>query len=70
MIMETGASAKWTHTFESEHEMFAVLSPILARQKRRTGVPLMPDKVRLGGQYFFDLDLTQKEAEFLGWNNT
>jgi len=34
VIMETGASAKWTNPFESEDEMITVMNGILASQKK------------------------------------
>jgi hypothetical protein len=58
--METGASAKWTNTFESEGEMIAIVNGTLARQKRPGDVRSVLNKIRDGGFYFFDLDLTRE----------
>ena len=66
-IMERGGSPKWTNVFESEHEMIVVLNRILAKQRRCSGVQLLVNEIRVSGQYFFDLNLTQEEAESLGW---
>ena len=68
--METGASAKWTNTFESEGEMIAIVNGVLARQKRQSDVRSVLDKIRDCGFYFFDLDLTTEEAESLGWKDS
>lgn len=70
MIMEVGASAKWTNAFLSEEEMIAVMNGILARQKKGGDVRYFLNKIRDGEHYFFDLDLTSEEAEALGWKRT
>jgi hypothetical protein len=67
VIMEKGASAKWTNAFESEDEMIAVMNSILARRKRSEDVRHLLNKIRSGDYYFFDLDLTPEQAEALGW---
>ena len=71
-IMEMGASAKWTKTFESESVMIATLNDILAKQKRRghCDIRYALNKIRDGEVYFFDLDLTREEAESLGWKTS
>ena len=58
--METGASAKWTNTFESEGEMITIMNGILARQKKQGDVRRVLGQIRGGGFYFFDLDLTRE----------
>jgi hypothetical protein len=70
VIMEMGASAKWTSIFESEGEMIAIVNGVLARQKRQSDVRSVLDKIRDCGFYFFDLDLTTEEAESLGWKDS
>ena len=67
VIMETGASAKWTNPFESEDEMITVMNGILASQKKGGDVRRLLNKIRDDCHYFFDLDLTPEEAEALGW---
>jgi len=68
MIMQIGASSKWTHNFDSKDEMKAVVIHLMARQGRPLyDLPRVIDQIRVGGYYFFDLDLTAKEAEFLGF---
>jgi hypothetical protein len=68
-MMEIGASTKCTIPFESEGDMIAIMNGILAKRKVRYDVTRVLDKVRHGGYYFFDLDLTREEAESLGWNS-
>ena len=70
VIMETGASAKWTNPFESEDEMITVMNGILASQKKGGDVRRLLNKIRDDCHYFFDLDLTLEEAEALGWKQT
>jgi hypothetical protein len=67
VIMETGASAKWSKAFESEDEMITVMNGILASQKKNGDVRQFLNEIRYGHHYFFDLDLTSEEAEALGW---
>lgn len=67
VIMEMGGSARQSHVFQSEHEMIAIADRILAKQKRLKDARLLPNQIRLSEQYFFGLDLTQEEAESLGW---
>jgi hypothetical protein len=67
VIMEHGASAKYIHHFGSEDEMLDIVNRILARQKKYRDVRLLLDQVRHDGYYFFDVNLTAKEAESLGW---
>jgi len=62
VIMETGASAKWTNPFESEDEMITVMNGILASQKKGGDVRRLLNKIRDDCHYFFDLDLTPEEA--------
>ena len=66
-VMEKGASPKWTNAFANEDEMIAVANGILARQKTRCDVRQVIEKIRTGEHFFFDLDLTRREAETLGW---
>jgi hypothetical protein len=76
VIMERGASPKFVTEFSSEDEMIAVVNRILARQKKQRDAGRVADvrsvlnQVRNGGYYFFDLDLTPKEAESLGWQTS
>jgi hypothetical protein len=70
MIMEIGASAKYTHPFGSEHEMVATVHDMLAKQKRHDDLSRVLNKVGDGGYHFFDLELTREEAESLGWNDS
>jgi hypothetical protein len=67
MIMEMGASTPWRNTFESEFEMVSIMNDILARQKRDRDIRHVLSMVHGGEHYFFDLDLTEKQAEALGW---
>jgi hypothetical protein len=67
MIMEIGASPKWTNNFESQDEIIAVVIRLLAKQKRSDDVHNVLHQITNGGYYFFDLDLTDKEAESLGY---
>ena len=67
VIMETGASAKWTNPFESEDELITVMNGILATQRKSEDVRRLLNKIRDDCHYFFDLDLTPEEAEALGW---
>jgi hypothetical protein len=70
VIMEMGASTKWSNIFESEDEMITVMNGILARQKRGGDARQWLNEIRDGYHYFFDLDLTLEEAEALGWKQT
>jgi hypothetical protein len=67
MIMEKGASAPWKNTFESEFEMVSIMTDILARQKRDRDTRHVLNRIHGGEHYFFDLDLTEEQAETLGW---
>jgi hypothetical protein len=67
MIMEIGASPKWTNNFESQDEIIAVVIRLLAKQKRSDDVHNVLHQITNGGYYFFDLDLTAEEAESLGY---
>jgi len=67
VIMERGASAKGTIDFDSEDKMITVVNRILAHQPKRGNVRRILDQIRDGGYYFFDLDLTAKEAKTLGF---
>lgn len=67
MIMEKGASAPWKNTFESEFEMVSIMTDILARQKRDRDSRHVLYRIHGGEHYFFDLDLTEEQAETLGW---
>ena len=69
-VMQRGASAKSTKVFANEDDMIAVVNPILAKQKRRDDVRQVLDQIRHGDYYFFDLDLTNQEAESLGWKSS
>jgi hypothetical protein len=70
MIMEIGVSAKWTKNFQSEDEMKAVVIRLMAKQWRPYDLRRVIDQIRVGGYYFFDLDLTAEEAESLGFPRT
>lgn len=67
MIMEKGASTPWRTTFETEFEMVSLMTNILARQRRDRDARHVLSSVHAGEHYFFDLDLTEKQAEALGW---
>src|SRR3974377_2430521 len=67
MIMEMGASTPWRNTFESEFEIVSIMNDILARQKRDRDIRHVLGRVLEGEHYFFDLDLTEVQAETLGW---
>jgi hypothetical protein len=58
-------SPKWTNTFASEDEMIAVVNGILGRQRTRCDVRQVIEKIRTGERFFFDLDMTRREAEAL-----
>ena len=66
-IMELGGSTRWNSAFESQDEMTSTMNAILARQKRDHDVRLFMDDIHAGGHYFFDVDLTEEQAESLGW---
>jgi hypothetical protein len=68
-FMEMGASPKWTTCFDSEDEMIAAVMLLLAKQKQPDGLNRVLNQIKNGGYYFFDLDLTAKEAAFLGYPN-
>ncbi len=70
LIMELGASSKWTYLFKNEDEMVEGMNRILARQNKRANIKRLLTQIRREGYYFFDLDLTQQEAESLGWKRT
>ena len=67
MLMEVGASPKWTRSFESEDNMTEFVVRLLARQGRNDDLRPVLDQIRNGGYYFFDLHLTPQEAESLGY---
>lgn len=70
MIMEMGASAKWSNNFKSEEEMIAVVKCLLARQNKPDDLRRVVEQIRHGDYCFFDLDLTAKDAESLGWEKS
>ena len=71
MIIKIGASTKWTNNFDCEDDMKAVVTRLLAREGRAYDLWRVIDQIRVGGSYyFFDLDLTAKEAESLGLPHT
>ena len=67
-LMEVGASAEYFNSFQSEIEMIATVYDILTKQKRQDDLSRVLGQIRDGGYYFFDLDLTEEEAESLGYN--
>lgn len=67
MIMKMGASTPWKNTFESEFEMISIMTDILARQKRDRDTRHVLSMIHGGEHYFFDFDLTEEQAETLGW---
>jgi hypothetical protein len=68
MIMEIGASPRWTSNFDSENEMIAVVFRLLAKQEQPPDLRRVLNQITNGtGYYFFDLDLTSEEAESLGY---
>jgi hypothetical protein len=66
-ITELGGSTPWKSTFESPYAMISTMNAILARQKRDRNARLFLTDIHGSGQYFFDVDLTEEQAEFLGW---
>ena len=70
MIMEKGASTPWTNVFESEYEMVSTMNAILARQKRDREIRYSISANPTAEHYFFDIELTEEQAEFLGWRQT
>jgi len=67
-VMEIGASPRWTNSFDSEEEMIAVVFRLLAKQEQPSDVRRVLDQITNGIDcYFFDLDLTTKEAKSLGF---
>ena len=70
MIMEKGASTPWTNVFESEYEMVSTMNKILARRKRDRDIRHLISTNPTGEHYFFDVELTDEQAEFLGWRQT
>ncbi len=70
MIMEKGASTPWTTVFESEYEMVSTMNAILARQKRDRDIRHLISTNPTGKHYFFDVELPEEQAEFLGWRQT
>jgi hypothetical protein len=69
-IMEKGASTPWKNSFESQYELVSIMNHILARQKKARDVRHVLSAMDDGTHYFFDLDLTGKQAESLGWRRT
>lgn len=67
MIMEKGASERWKNTFESQYELVSIVNNILARQKKRRENGRFLTTIQDETHYFFDLDLTEEQAESLGW---
>jgi hypothetical protein len=68
MIMEMGASRRWTGNFDNENEMIAVVFRLLAKQEPPPDLRRVLNQITNGsGYYFFDLDLTSEEAESLGY---
>lgn len=70
MIMERGASTPWQGTFESEYHMVSIMNDILARQRRAVDVRHLLSNIQQGEHYFFDVDLTERQADLLGWKNS
>lgn len=70
MIMEQAASTPLRRTFESEYHMVSTMNDILARQRRAVDVRHLLSNIQQGEHYFFDLDLTEKQADLLGWKKT
>jgi hypothetical protein len=50
--------------------MLSLMHDIVARQKRDRDLRLILGKIHEGEQYFFDVELTQEQAESLGWRKT
>jgi hypothetical protein len=70
MIMEQGASAPCKQPFESEYHMVSTMNDILARQRRAVDVRHLLSNIQQGEHYFFDVDLTERQADLLGWKNS
>lgn len=70
MIMEKGASTPWSNTFESQYELVSIMNDILSRQKRSKDARHVLGTIQGGPHYFFDLDLTEEQAQSLGWRRT
>lgn len=68
--MEMAGSTPWKKTFDSRHELVSVMNGIFATQKRQQDVRRVMSKILQGGQYFFDVELTDKQAESLGWQRS
>jgi hypothetical protein len=66
--MELGGSPAFTSTFHSANEMISLMNEILALQKKSYAhVGSMVERIRNEGIYFFDVELTKRQAELLGW---
>jgi hypothetical protein len=70
MIMEKGASTPWTNSFESEYELISLMNDIVRRQKPRMDIRELISKVHDGEHYIFDVELTEDQAECLGWRKS
>ena len=67
VLMEQGGSPPWRADFDDETELLSLMNGVLARQKSYSNVRLLSGYFRTVDRYFFDLDLTQEQAESLGW---
>jgi hypothetical protein len=46
------------------------MNGILARQKRAGDIGRFLSDIQRGEHYFFDIDLSEKQAELFGWNKS
>src|SRR5690349_13306605 len=70
IIMRKGASTPWKNTFENQYEMVSIMNDILTRQKKGRETRHVLNRIDEGEYYFFDLELTEEQAESLGWQRT
>src|SRR5215469_14738765 len=69
-VMELGGSPVHSNTFKSANEMIKVMNEILAMQRKSyIHVGSMVERIRDQGVYFFDLEMTKRQAGLLGWSS-
>jgi hypothetical protein len=56
-------------TFENERELIAVLNGLFERQKMRRNIKEVIPLIQAGRFQSFDLDLSDDQAEALGWKS-
>ena len=69
-LMEMGGSTPWKCSFESQHDVLSIISTIAARQKGNPDIRYMLGKAHEGEHYLFDVDLSEEQAECLGWTRS